>query len=46
METATVEREIEIAKNAILEGANDDFIAKITGLTLVQVGQLRRVIKK
>jgi len=33
---------IEIAKNAILEGANNSFIAKITGLTLEQVEQLRK----
>jgi hypothetical protein len=32
---------IEIAKNAILEGANNAFIAKITGLTIEQVAQLR-----
>jgi hypothetical protein len=35
VETAVEERKIEIAKNAILEGANNDFIAKITGLMLV-----------
>jgi hypothetical protein len=36
------ERNIEIAKNAILEGANDNFIAKITGLTLEQIQELRK----
>jgi predicted transposase/invertase (TIGR01784 family) len=46
LETAVEEREIEITKNAILEGANDDFIAKITGLTLVQVTQLRKMMEK
>ena len=33
------EREMEIAKNAIQEGASDDFIAKITGLSLEQIQQ-------
>jgi predicted transposase/invertase (TIGR01784 family) len=32
----------EVAKNAILEGANDSFIAKITGLTLEQIEELRK----
>lgn len=32
---------MEIAKNAILEGASDEFIAKITGLSLEQIQQLR-----
>lgn len=35
------ERNIEIAKNAIAEGANDDFIAKITGLTIEEIQVLR-----
>jgi predicted transposase/invertase (TIGR01784 family) len=35
------QRNIEIAKNAILEGANDNFIAKITGLSLEQIEKLR-----
>ncbi len=33
---------LEIAKNAIEEGANDNFIAKITGLTLAQIAALRK----
>jgi predicted transposase/invertase (TIGR01784 family) len=32
---------IEIAKNAVLEGASSDFIAKITGLTVEQIQKLR-----
>lgn len=32
----------KIAINAILEGANDAFIAKITGLPLEQIAQLRK----
>jgi predicted transposase/invertase (TIGR01784 family) len=32
---------LEIAKNAMLEGANDNFIAKITGLAPEQIQELR-----
>ena len=35
------ERNIEIAKNAIAEGANDDFVAKITGLAIEEIQVLR-----
>jgi hypothetical protein len=35
------EEKIEIAKNAILEGAENKFIAKITGLTIEQIEKLR-----
>ncbi len=35
------EREIEIAKNAILKGADNQFIADITGLTVGQVEKIR-----
>jgi predicted transposase/invertase (TIGR01784 family) len=35
------EREIEIAKNLISLGANNDFISKATGLTHAQIDQLR-----
>lgn len=38
-------RNLEIAKNAISEGANDNFISKITGLTLEQIQALRKQIK-
>jgi predicted transposase/invertase (TIGR01784 family) len=38
---AEYEAKKEIAKNAILEGANDNFIAKITGLTIEQIEELR-----
>lgn len=41
-EYAKQEEKIEIAKNAILEGANSAFIAKITGLTVEQIEQLRK----
>jgi hypothetical protein len=40
------EREIEIATNAIIEGATDTFIAKITGLTLEQIEELRTELNK
>jgi len=46
LDTAVEEKQIEIAKNAILEGANNTFIAKITGLTVEQVEQLRTETKK
>jgi hypothetical protein len=35
------EKTIEIAKNAILEGATDNFIAKITGLSIEEIQDLR-----
>jgi predicted transposase/invertase (TIGR01784 family) len=35
------DEKIEIAKSAIIEGAKNEFIAKITGLTIEQVEQLR-----
>jgi predicted transposase/invertase (TIGR01784 family) len=41
VEQAEINRNIEIAKNAILEGSKNEFIAKITGLTTEQVEQLR-----
>jgi DNA-binding NarL/FixJ family response regulator len=46
VDTAVEEREVAIAKNAILEGANNKFIAKITGLTVEEVEKLRTNIKK
>lgn len=46
LETAVEDREIEIAKNAILEGANNKFIAKITGLTVEEVEKLRAKMNK
>ncbi len=39
--TAKQERNIEIAKNAIKKGADNEFIADITGLTVSQIEQLR-----
>ena len=38
---AKQEKAVEIAINAILEGANNAFIAKITGLSVEQIEQLR-----
>lgn len=35
------DEKIDIAKNAIQEGANDEFIAKITGLSLQDIKKLR-----
>jgi hypothetical protein len=35
------EREIEIAKNAVLKGADNQFIADITGLTVGQIEEIR-----
>lgn len=46
LETAVEENKIEIARNAILEGASNMFIAKITGLTIEQVEKLRKEIDK
>ncbi|TAE01519.1 MAG: hypothetical protein EAZ97_03265, partial [Bacteroidetes bacterium] len=39
--TAKQEKAVEIAKNAILEGSKNEFISKITGLTIEQIEQLR-----
>jgi ribosomal protein L10 len=36
-----MKEKFEIAKNAILEGSKNEFISKITGLTVEQVEQLR-----
>jgi CRISPR/Cas system type I-B associated protein Csh2 (Cas7 group RAMP superfamily) len=44
--TAKQERNIEIARNAILEGADNTFIAKITGLTIEQIEKLCAELKK
>jgi predicted transposase/invertase (TIGR01784 family) len=46
LETAVEDRLIEVAKSAILEGANDNFIAKITSLSLEQIQELRNELKK
>jgi predicted transposase/invertase (TIGR01784 family) len=40
------ERSIEIAKNAILKQADDQFIADITGLTLEQIKEIRADLEK
>jgi predicted transposase/invertase (TIGR01784 family) len=39
------EAALAIARNAIASGANDEFIAKITGLSLEQVQALRRELQ-
>lgn len=44
LEKGLKDGKIEVAKNAILEGANDAFIAKITGLTTEEIQQLRNTI--
>jgi hypothetical protein len=46
LETAVEEKQIEIARNLISLGSNNDFIAKATGLTLEQIEQLRNETKK
>jgi ribosomal protein L10 len=38
-------KKIEIAKNAILEGADNIFIAKIMGLTVEQIEKLSTELK-
>ncbi len=43
--TTRDERNIEIAKNAILKGSDNQFIADITGLTLAQIEKLRSTTK-
>ncbi|MCU0392388.1 MAG: PD-(D/E)XK nuclease family transposase [Thermoflexibacter sp.] len=40
-EEERLETQIGIAKNAIIEGASNDFISKITGLTIEQIEKLR-----
>jgi predicted transposase/invertase (TIGR01784 family) len=41
IEQTELKSKIEIAKNAILEGAKNEFISKITGLKIEQIEQLR-----
>ena len=40
------DRNVEIAKNAIIKGAEDTFIADITGLTLGQIEEIRTNLSK
>ena len=40
------DRNVEIAKNAIIKGAEDTFIADITGLTLGQIEEIRANLPK
>ncbi len=46
VETAVVEKQIEIVKNAISQGLDDEIIVKITGLTLERVKEIRLRTKK
>lgn len=43
---AELDKQMEIAKNAILEGANDNFVSKITGLSMKEIKELRAEIEK
>ncbi|TAF66438.1 MAG: hypothetical protein EAZ55_05785, partial [Cytophagales bacterium] len=43
--TAVEENKIEIAKNAILEGFDNQIIAKLTGLPTTQIEKLRKEMK-
>ncbi|TAD99107.1 MAG: hypothetical protein EAZ97_09665, partial [Bacteroidetes bacterium] len=45
VEQTELNRNVEVAKNAIKKGANNDFIADITGLTVKQIEQLRSETK-
>ncbi len=42
VETAVEENKIEIAKNAIRKGLDNEFISELTGLTVEQIKRLRR----
>lgn len=46
LETAVEEREIEIARKAILEGLSNDLISKLTNLGVEQIEKLRAETKK
>ncbi|PFH17076.1 hypothetical protein B0S93_0867 [Caldicellulosiruptor bescii] len=41
-----MEAQLEIARNLILEGAEDSFIAKVTGLDIEKVKELRNQQQK
>jgi ribosomal protein L10 len=41
LETAVEENKVEIARNLVSLGSNNDFIAKATGLTVEQIEALR-----
>lgn len=45
IETAVEKNKIEIAKNLILLGSNNDFIVKATGLKVEQIERLRNETK-
>ncbi len=46
LETAVEEKVIEIAKNLILLGSDNDHIAKATGLTVMQIEVLRSEVRR
>jgi hypothetical protein len=46
LETAVEEREIEIARKAIIEGLSNDLISKLTNLAIEQIEKLRAEAKK
>jgi predicted transposase/invertase (TIGR01784 family) len=46
LETAVEENKFEIAKNAIVEGFDNQIIARLTGLAIEQIEQLRNETKK
>jgi ribosomal protein L10 len=46
VEEAVEEREIEIAKNGILKGYENNVIADLTNLTVEQIEKLRSKLKK
>jgi ribosomal protein L10 len=41
VQEAALNKQLEIAKNAIRKGANNNFVAEITGLTIEQIAELR-----
>ncbi len=46
LETAKEERDIEISINLIKEGCENQFISKITGLSIQKIEELRKGLKK
>lgn len=45
-EKAKMQEKLEIAKNAIVEGSKNEFISKITGLSVEQIEHLRKATKE
>jgi len=46
LETVVEEREIEIAKNAIKKGLDNEFISELTGLSVEKIERIRRSMVK